>query len=119
MILGVVCLTIGSNYLIDSVLKLSEILKVGVSVVAILGVVVGTPLPELVVSVKAAVHKKYEIALGNVFGSNVFNALTATGLPAIIKPLFVDSLTFKIGFPFMVIATLLLIISGITRRVSI
>jgi len=119
LILGVACLTIGANYLIDSVLKLAEILGIGVSVIAILAVAVGTSLPELVVSVRAAAQKKYEIALGNIFGSNVFNALVVIGIPAMIKPLLVDDITFKIGFPFMVVATLLLVISGITRRISI
>lgn len=119
LILGVFGLAVGANYLIDSVLKLAEILKIATSIIAILGVAVGTSLPELVVSVRAAWQKKYEIALGNVFGSNVFNALLVMGLPGLIKPLLVDDLTFKIGFPFMIIATLLLVISGITRRVSL
>lgn len=119
LILGVVFLTVGANYLIDSVLKLAEILEIGVSVIAIFAVAVGTSLPELVVSVRAAVQKKYEIALGNIIGSNIFNALVVIGIPAIIKPLLVDSITFQIGFPFMVVATILLVISGITRRISI
>jgi cation:H+ antiporter len=119
LILGLVCLTVGANYLIDSVIKLSEILQIGVSVIAIFAVAVGTSLPELVVSVRAAIQKKYEIALGNIFGSNVFNALIVIGIPSLIKNLSVDSITLEIGFPFMVIATLLLIVSGITRRVSV
>jgi len=119
LILGAAFLAIGANYLIDSVLKLAEILEIGVSIIAIFGVAVGTSLPELVVSVRAAAQKKYEIALGNIFGSNVFNALVVIGIPSLIKPLLVDSITFQIGFPFMVVATILLVISGITRRISI
>ena len=94
-------------------------MEIGVSIIAIFGVAVGTSLPELVVSVRAAAQKKYEIALGNIFGSNVFNALVVIGIPSLIKPLLVDSITFQIGFPFMVVATILLVISGITRRISI
>jgi len=119
LILGIIFLAVGANYLIDSVLKLAEILKIGVSVIAIFAVAVGTSLPELVVSVRAAAQKKYEIALGNIFGSNIFNALVVIGIPSLIKPLLVDNVTFQIGFPFMVVATILLIISGITRRISI
>jgi len=119
LILGIIFLAVGANYLIDSVLKLAEILKIGVSVIAIFAVAVGTSLPELVVSVRATAQKKYEIALGNIFGSNIFNALVVIGIPSLIKPLLVDNVTFQIGFPFMVVATILLIISGITRRISI
>lgn len=118
LILGIIFLCIGANYLVDSILELSQILKIGVSVIAILGVAVGTSLPELIVSLKAALMKKYEIALGNIFGSNVLNLLLIMGLPALLKTLIVDEITFKIGFPFMAVATFLLVISGITRRIS-
>lgn len=119
LILGVIGLALGANYTIEAVLKLSELLKINTSFIAITAVAVGTSLPELVVSIKAAIKKKYEIALGNVFGSNVFNALLVVGIPALIKPLAVDELTFSIGFPFLVVSTLLFIISGISRRIHL
>jgi cation:H+ antiporter len=119
LILGIIGLAIGANYTIESVLKLSEIFKISTSFIAITAIAVGTSLPELVVSVKAALKKKYEIALGNVFGSNIFNALLVAGIPALIRPLTVDELTFRIGLPFLVIATLLFVISGISRRIHI
>jgi cation:H+ antiporter len=119
LILGIIGLAVGANYIIESVLKLSEILKISTSFIAITAIAVGTSLPELVVSVKAALKKKYEIALGNVFGSNVFNALLVAGIPALIKPLTVDDLTFRIGLPFLIVATLLFVISGISRRIHI
>lgn len=119
LILGIVGLAIGANYTIESMLKISEGFKISASLIAIIALAIGTSLPELVVSIQAAVKKKYEIALGNVFGSNVFNILLVAGVPALIKPLVVDDLTFKIGLPFLVIATLLFIISGISRRIHI
>ncbi len=119
LILGATGLALGANYTIESVLKISELLKVPAGLIAITGVAVGTSLPELVVSVRAAVKKEYEIALGNVFGSNVFNILIVAGVPALIKPLAVDNLTFLIGVPFLILATFLFVISGISRRVYI
>ena len=119
LILGVAGLVVGANYTIESVLKLSEILKISTSFIAITAIAIGTSLPELVVSVRAASKKKYEIALGNIFGSNVFNILLVTGIPALIKPLVVDELSFRIGLPFLIIATLLFVISGISRRIHL
>ena len=119
LILGMVGLAIGANYTIDSMLKIADILKISSSLIAITALALGTSLPELVVSVQSAAKKKYEIALGNIFGSNVFNVLLVVGIPALIKPLVVDELTFKIGLPFLIIATLLFIISGISRRIHI
>ncbi|MFC1663844.1 calcium/sodium antiporter [Patescibacteria group bacterium] len=119
LVLGITGLVIGANYTIESVLKLSEILKISTSLIAITAIAIGTSLPELVVSVRAAAKKKYEMALGNVFGSNVFNILLVTGIPALIRPLTVDDLTFLVGLPFLLVATLLFVISGISRKIHI
>lgn len=119
LILGGVLLAVGANYVVESVLKISALLKISASLIAITAVAIGTSLPELVVSIRAAAQKKYELALGNVFGSNVFNLLLVVGIPALIRPLIVDDLTFKIGLPFLIIATLLFVISGISRRIHI
>ncbi len=78
---------------------------------------IGTSLPELVVSVGAVMKKKYEIALGNVFGSNIFNTLIVIGVPALICDLKVDHITYSIGIPFLIGATILYVFSGISRKI--
>ncbi|MBC7073835.1 calcium/sodium antiporter [Candidatus Parcubacteria bacterium] len=117
LILGLLGLIFGADYTIESLKKMAEILKVPNSLITITALAVGTSLPELVVSVQSALKKKYEIALGNIFGSNVFNALVVIGILALISPLKVDNLTFFIGFPYLIASTLLFVISGISRRI--
>lgn len=117
LIVGVVALSFGAKYLIDALINLSEMLNVATGVIAITAVAIGTSLPELLVSAKAALQRKSEVALGNIFGSNVFNALVVIGLPGLFKTLAVDSQTFAIGVPTMALATLLFVISGISRRI--
>jgi cation:H+ antiporter len=117
LILGGAFLTFSAKYLVSSVVDISSILGVGVGVISILAVAVGTSLPELVVSAKAAIKGNPEVALGNVFGSNVFNSFVVIGLPGMIKDITIDEVTFTIGFPIMVLATLLFVISGISRRI--
>lgn len=119
LILGLVGLIFGSDWTIESMMKISEIFKISSSLIAIIALAGGTSLPELAVSVRAAAQKKYEIALGNIFGSNVFNALFIVGVSALIKTLEVDKLTIGGGLPFLVVATLLFIISSISRRIHI
>jgi cation:H+ antiporter len=119
LILGIVGLVVGAQLNIKALLELSALLRVSTSLIAITAVAIGTSLPDMVVSVMAAAKKKYEIALGNIFGSNVFLVLAVVGLPALIKPLAIDSLTFYIGLPFLITATFLFIISGISRRIHI
>jgi len=119
LILGAVGLVIGANYTIESMIKMADFLKISPSLIAIIALAAGTSLPELAVSVRAALKKKYEISLGNIFGSNVFNILVVTGIPALISPLVIDKITFEIGLPFLIVSTLLFIISSISRRIHI
>jgi len=119
LILGVIGLVIGAKYTVESALQLANLLKLLPSVIAIIGIAFGTSLPELLVSVRAAWKKKYEIALGNIFGSNVFNILIVTGLPAFVTTVKIDQITLTIGFPFLIAATLLFVISGISGRIHI
>ncbi|MEA1937343.1 MAG: calcium/sodium antiporter [Patescibacteria group bacterium] len=108
---------LGANYTVESIIKISEILNIGTSIVAMSAVSIGTSLPELVVSVGAVMKRKYEIALGNVFGSNIFNTLIVIGTPALICDLKVDEATFSIGIPFLIGATVLYVFSGISRKI--
>jgi len=117
LFIGIVGLTIGAKYLIDSIIALSDILNISAGIITITAVAFGTSLPELIVSVKAALKGKSEVALGNVFGSNVFNVLIVVGLPGIFGTLPVDGKTFAIGLPMLVISTILFIFSGISRRI--
>lgn len=61
------------------------------SLVGLTIVAVGTSLPELVTSLVAAKKGENEIALGNVIGSNIFNALFIIGICSVITPLTIGS----------------------------
>ncbi|MDD4975511.1 MAG: calcium/sodium antiporter [Bacteriovorax sp.] len=119
LILGIACLVIGAKYLIEAMINLSTILNIATGVITITAVAFGTSLPELMVSVKAAWQRKSDVALGNIFGSNVFNALVVVGFPGLFKTLTVDEKTFLIGVPAMALATLIFVISGISRKIHI
>ncbi|MEZ5691143.1 MAG: calcium/sodium antiporter [Rickettsiales bacterium] len=83
---GLLLLFIGGEALVRGSVAISE--KLGISAILI-GVVVvgfGTSAPELLVSVKASLDGKSDIALGNVVGSNIANILFILGIAAIICP---------------------------------
>ncbi len=114
---GLLSLSLGAKFLMDSVIEISEMFGVAVGVVSILAVALGTSLPELVVSVRAALQKRPEIALGNIFGSNAFNSFMVIGIPGIFTTIQLDEPTFMIGVPMMGLVTLLFVISGISKRI--
>ena len=71
-------------------------LVVGLTVVAM-----GTSAPEVLVSVKAALSGRGDLAVGNVIGSNIFNIGAILGLTALIAPMRVQLQVLKLDAPIM------------------
>lgn len=117
LIVGALALFVGAKYLIEAVIAISDEVGIATSVISITAVAIGTSLPELLVSIKAVLQKKYETSVGNILGSNAFNALMVVGIPGVVSPLLLDDKTLFIGVPVMAMATLLFIISGISRTI--
>ncbi len=117
LVFGAIFIYYGANYAIESVVKISEILNIGTAVIALTAVAVGTSLPEIFVSISAARKGNDALALGNIFGSNLFNGFVVLGIPALIKTLDVTPIILSVGIPFFIAATLLYVISGITRKI--
>ena len=117
LVAGAAGVVLGAHYLVESVVTLAELFAVGVGVITLIGVAIGTSLPELVVSARAAMQRRSEMALGNIFGSNVFNMLLVVGLPGLITPLPFDTETYRIALPMLVLVTILFIFSATSRRI--
>ncbi len=98
---------LGAYYTVESAVQLSTLLSVGSEVIAATAIAFGTSLPELVVSARAALDGKPEIAAGNVIGSNIFNALGVVGVSALFGPLTVPESIANFAMPAMVGVTVL------------
>lgn len=107
LLLSVFFLYIGANYTVVSVVNLSEMAGIGTEIIAATAVALGTSLPELVVSVRAAAMNKPELAIGNILGSNIFNALGIMGISALFGTLVIPETITGFVMPMMIIATLL------------
>ncbi len=116
---GGVLLALGAKYLVDSVVSVSEQQNISPSIVSVLALAVGTSLPEILVSVKAVLRGKTDLAFGNIFGSNVFNMLMMTGIIGLFSDLKVDETMIKIGLPFLAITTLIFYVSSMAKRIYI
>ncbi len=118
IIAGVIGIYFGAQYTIQSVSNIATILNISPSIVTMLAVAIGTSLPELVVSVKAAMGGKHSIALGNIFGSNTFNALAVSSIPAFFGTLTVSEDAWNIGIPFLIVTTLAFIFTTSDDRIQ-
>ncbi|MBU1130937.1 calcium/sodium antiporter [Patescibacteria group bacterium] len=117
LIFSIVFIYFGADWTIRSIVNIAELIGVSSSLIVMSAMAIGTSLPELVVSVGAARKGKFELALGNVFGSNIFNILMVIGIPSLFKTLKVDEATFAVGLPFVIGATILYIFSGISKKI--
>ncbi len=81
---GAIAIILGSNFVVDSASNIASIIGVSKRMIALTVVALGTSLPELVTSVVATKKKEYDIAIGNVVGSNIFNIGIVIGIPVAI-----------------------------------
>lgn len=84
---GLAMLILGANRFLLGAIGLGEALGVPDAIIGLTVVAVGTSLPELAVSIIAAIRKHADVAVGNIIGSNIFNILCTLGISAIIIPL--------------------------------
>ena len=84
---SIVLLWKGAEWLVDAASKLAQKLGVSDLVIGLTIVAIGTSAPEFAVSVSAALDGNPEIAVGNVFGSNIFNLGFILGLGVLFKNL--------------------------------
>ena len=84
IILGMAGIIIGSNFVVDSASSIAANLGISEKMIALTIVALGTSLPELVTSVTATRKGEYDLAIGNVVGSNIFNICIVLGIPASI-----------------------------------
>lgn len=85
-LLGLAVVVGGSYVAVDSAKELAKIIGLSERIIALTVVSIGTSLPEMFTSVKAAIKGNADMAIGNVIGSNIFNLLFILGFTSIIAP---------------------------------
>lgn len=87
VIIGIVLLKYGGDFVVDYATSIAQMLNVSESVIGLTIVAIGTALPELITSIFAVVKKDSDLAVGNLVGSCVLNLFLILGAGAIITPL--------------------------------
>lgn len=114
---GLFFLVIGSDYFIDYAIRIAQSLGVEDAFISLTLVACGTSLPELAASVTAALKKNTQMAIGNIVGSNIFNATCILGLSSQVMPLVTSGVTFT-DYIIMTAASILLLAFGFRNRIG-
>jgi cation:H+ antiporter len=107
---GLAVLLTGAWVLVWGAIKIAHVLNVSDMIIGLTIVAVGTSLPELAVSVVAAMKGEHDLAFGNIIGSNMFNLLAVIGVAATISPsrITTESKVLTLHLPVMVGLTLVI-----------
>ncbi len=87
LLIGLAALPLGGKLLIDGAINIAMAFNIAPAVIGLTLVALGTSLPELATSLSAAYHKRGDIVIGNIIGSNLFNLLAIPGIAAMVAPL--------------------------------
>lgn len=110
LILGLVFLIFGGDLLVRSAVSFAEKFGVSSFLIGVTVVSFGTSIPELMVSIQAAMDQAADIAIGNVLGSNIANIALVLGVSVVIRPLSITTNTYKLSWWVMLISSLLFIL---------
>ena len=110
LIIGFVLLIKGADFFVDGSASVAKILKVPTIIIGLTVVAFGTSMPELSVSVTAALRGSNDLAVSNVLGSNIFNLLVVLGCCALVKPVAAKWSLLKKEFPFSILITIILLL---------
>ncbi len=118
LLISLAVIILGAKYAVDAVVVLAAALHIGTEVIALSAVALGTSLPEIVVATMAARQGKIELAVGNIMGSNVFNAFAVMGLPGLITPLVVPEEVIAFSMPIFIGVTMLYVVITVDAKIN-
>lgn len=109
IVVGVVLVLWGADRLTEGAVAVAERLRVPQIVIGLTIVALGTSMPELCVSVVSALKDTPDLAVGNVVGSNIFNALLIVGVASLVAPMTILRSTVFKDVPCALVASVVLL----------
>ena len=115
---GLITLIIAGEALVRGAVGVALKFNIPTLVIGMTIVSFGTSVPELLVSLQAAMNGHPELAIGNVVGSNIANLALVLGLTTMILPITVKSTTPKIDWPIMMAATIMFYLFILNNKIE-
>lgn len=108
LVAGFVLLIKGGDLLVDGAVSTARKFAIPMSFIGLTIVAFGTSAPELFTSAYAGLQGRYDIAMTNVLGSNIFNICIVIGIVGLLYPFSVDKRNFRWDWYWLVLSTLML-----------
>ncbi len=109
LVTGFLLVVIGAHFTVESASEIAKSFGISEWIIGIVMISLGTSLPELVVSISAAIKGKVDMAIGNIIGSNMANTTVVIGAAALTNPLHIQASAYIFDIATMIVATLILV----------
>ncbi|MBR3152630.1 MAG: calcium/sodium antiporter [Clostridia bacterium] len=109
IIIGIVALKYGGDFIVDNSIKIARRFGVSESVLGLTIMSIGSSLPELITGMVSARRGESDLLIGNIIGSNIFNLLLVIGLSATFHPISFSS-SYNLFFLFLFICSLSIVL---------
>ena len=119
LMVGFVLLVKGADWFVEGASGIAARLGIPQLVIGLTIVAMGTSAPEAAVSITAALKGSADITIGNVVGSNIMNVLVILGLASALSTIAVAKSTMFREIPFMILATVVLLLLGLDGAISL
>ena len=106
---GFLLVIVGAHFTVESASTIAKSFGISEWIIGIILISLGTSLPELAVSISAAVKGKVDMAIGNIIGSNMANTTVVLGAAAFVNPMNIVASNYIFDIATMIVATLLLV----------
>ena len=84
IILSILVTIFSSDLIVNNAISLANKINISEKIITMIAIVIGTSLPELVMTVTSARKGEFDMAVGNIIGTNIFNICVVLGLPVVI-----------------------------------
>ena len=118
LIVSIALVMWGASLLTKGAVGIAERMGIPQIVIGLTIVAMGTSMPEFFVSLVSALNGTPDLAVGNIVGSNIFNALFIVGCAAIVAPISILKGTVRKDIPFAMIASITLLLMCLDSHIS-
>lgn len=118
IIIGIFIVLKGADFLTEGAVSMARRINMPELIIGLTVVALGTSMPELFISLTSAFQGTTDLAVANVVGSNIFNVLLIAGVSATIAPMTVLRSTVKRDIPVTIVASILLLLCGLTGSIE-
>lgn len=108
-----------AEFTVRAIVKISQISNIGTDIVSASALALGTSLPEIITSILVIRNGKIDIAVGTLFGSNIFNAFAVMGISGLIGTISIPANMMPFGIYMLVLATLLYFFITLDQEITV